>query len=88
MKNLLATITEYKALKAQAESLLEKANEKKEELINYMQGKELEKLTCGQYTAKLITCTKKSLDEKFIRLNYPEVAKQAEKETEYKRFTV
>lgn len=88
MKNLLATLTQYKALKAQLDSLETQLKEKRAEIESYMQEKGTDKLTCGQYIATITECTKRSLDEKFIKENYPNVAKEAEKVTTYNRFTV
>jgi len=88
MKNLLATLTQYKALKAQLDSLEVQLKEKRAEIETYMQEKGTDKLTCGQYIAVITECTKRSLDEKFIKENYPDVAKKAEKVTTYNRFTV
>lgn len=88
MKNLLATLTQYKAIKAQIESLEATLKEKRTEIETYMQEKETNKLTCGQYVATISECKKTSLDEKLIRERFPEVAKEAEKVTTYNRFTV
>lgn len=88
MKNLLATLTQYKALKAQLDSLDAQLKEKRAEIEAYMQEKGTDKLTCGQYVATITKCTKYSLDEKFIKKNYPDIAKEAEKVTPYNRFTV
>lgn len=88
MKNLLATLTQYKALKAQLDALEAQLKEKRTEIEEYMKEKGTDKLTCGQYIATITECTKRSLDEKFIKENYPEVAKEAEKVTTYNRFAV
>lgn len=88
MKNLLATLTQYKALKAQIENLEAQLKEKRTEIEEYMAEKETNKITCGQYIATITECTKKSLDEKMIREQFPEVAQKAEKVTTYNRFTV
>ena len=88
MINLLATLTQYKATKAQIEALEAKLKEQRTAIEQYMQGKNTNKVTCGQYIATITECTKTSLDEKLIRTLYPEVAKEAEKVTTYNRFTV
>ena len=88
MKNVLATLTEYKAIKAQIDALEAKLKEKRTEITDYMEEKGTDKLTCGQYIATITECTKKSLDEKLIREKFPEVAREAEKITTYERFTV
>ena len=88
MKNLLATLTQYKATKAQIEALEAKLKEQRAEIETYMAEKNTTKLTCGQYIATITECTKTSLDEKLIRSQYPEIAKEAEKTTTYNRFTV
>ena len=88
MINLLATLTQYKALKAQQDAIEAQLKEKRAEIENYMKEKETNKLTCGQYIATITECTKKSLDEKLIREQFPEVAEKAEKVTTYNRFTV
>lgn len=88
MKNLLATLTQYKALKAQIEALEAQLKEKRVEITEYMTEKGTTKLTCGQYVATITECTKTSLDEKRIRDLYPEIAKETEKVTTYERFTV
>ena len=88
MKNVLATLTQYKALKAQIDALEAQLKEKRTEIEDYMKEKGTDKLTCGQYIATITECTKKSLDEKLIREQFPEVAMVAEKVTKYDRFTV
>lgn len=88
MKNLLATLTQYKATKAQIEALEAKLKEQRTEIEAYMAEKETDKLICGQYVATITECTKKSLDEKMIREQFPEIAQKAEKITTYNRFTV
>lgn len=88
MKNLLATLTQYKAIKAQIEALEAQLREKRTEITDYMAEKNTSKLTCGQYIATITECTKRTLDEKMIREFYPEVAEATEKVTTYERFTV
>ena len=88
MTNVLATLTQYKALKAQMDSLEAQLKEKRDEIETYMASKGTDKLVCGQYIATITQCTKKSLDEKLIREQFPEVAQKAEKVTSYNRFTV
>lgn len=88
MKNLLVTLTQYKSLKAQIDALEEQLKEKRSEITEYMKEKGTSKLTCGQYIATVTECTKKSLDEKLIREQFPEVAEKAERVTTYERFTV
>lgn len=88
MKNLLATLTSYKALNAQLKALEAQMKEKRAEIEAYMKEKGTDTLICGQYVATITECTKKSLDEKLIKELYPEVAKEAEKVTTYNRFTV
>lgn len=88
MTNLLATLTQYKALKAQLDSLETQLKEKRTEIEEYMKAKGTDKLTCGQYIATITECTKRSLDEKFIKEHYPTIAEEAEKVTTYNRFTV
>ena len=88
MKNLLATLTQYKALKAQIDSLEAQLKEKRAEITEYMTEKGTDKLTCGQYIATITNCEKRSLDEKLIRERFPEVASAAEKVTAYQRFVV
>lgn len=88
MKNLLATLTQYKAMKAQIDALEAQLKEKREEITAYMAEKGTSKLTCGQYIATITECRKTSLDEKKIRELFPEVAEATEKVTTYERFTV
>lgn len=88
MKNLLATLTQYKALKAQIDSLEAQLKDKRAEITEYMNEKGTNKLTCGQYIATITECTKTTLDEKRIRELYPDIAKETEKVTTYERFTV
>lgn len=88
MKNLLATLTKYKATQAQLDSLTALLKEQRAEIETYMKEKGVDTLTCGQYVAKIIPCTKKSLDEKKIRELFPDVAQATEKVTEYNRFMV
>lgn len=88
MKNLLATLTQYKAIKAQIEALEAQLKDKRAEITDYMAEKGTNKLTCGQYIATITECTKTTLDEKKIRELYPEIAKETEKTTVYERFSV
>lgn len=88
MKNLLATLTSYKALNAQLKAIEAQMKEKRAEIEAYMKEKETDTLICGQYVATITECTKRSLDEKLIKELYPEVAREAEKVTTYNRFTV
>ena len=88
MMNLLATLTEYKAIKAKIEALEAQLKEKRTEITDYMAEKGTAKLTCGQYIATITECEKRTLDEKRIRELYPEIAKETEKDTTYERFTV
>ena len=88
MKNLLATLTQYKAIKAQIENLEAQLKEKRMEITDYMAEKNTTRITCGQYIATITECEKRSLDEKKIRELYPEVASATEKVTTYERFTV
>lgn len=88
MTNLLATLTQYKALKAQIDALEATLKEKRAEITEYMEKKGTDKLTCGQYIATITSCTKTSLDEKKIREEFPEVAAACTKTTTYDRFTV
>ena len=88
MKNLLATLTSYKALNAQYKALEAQMKEKRAEIEAYMKEKGTDTLICGQYVATITECTKRSLDEKLIKELYPEIAKEAEKVTTYNRFTV
>lgn len=88
MKNVLATLTQYKSLKAQIEALEEQLQEKRAEITSYMDEKNTDKLICGQYVATRKECQRRSLDEKYIREQFPKVAEAAEKITTYERFTV
>ena len=88
MKNLLATLTQYKAIKAQIEALEATLKEKRTEITDYMAEKGTTKIVCGQYVATITEVTKTSLDEKKIREEYPDVAEATEKTTTYERFTV
>ena len=88
MKNLLATLTQYKAIKAQIEALEAQLKDKRAEITEYMTEKGTTRITCGQYVASVTTCTKTGLDEKRIREEYPEVAAACTKTTTYDRFTV
>ena len=87
MKNLLATITTYKAKKAEADKLMKEADKIKAELIGYMKEKETTSIVIGQYTLTITECTKTSIDEKLLRERYPDIAQEAEKVTTYERFT-
>ena len=86
--NLLATFTAYKALKTQYKEIEEQLKTKQAEIEQYMKEKDTTKLVCGQYTAIITECTKRSLDEKMIRELFPDVAEKAEKVTTYNRFSV
>lgn len=88
MKNLLATLTQYKAIKAQMDALKDQLEGIKTEITDYMTEKDTKKLTCGQYVVTIIECTKTSLDEKKIRELYPEVASETEKTITYEQLRV
>lgn len=88
MKNLLATITAYKAKKAEAEKLTREAEAMKAELIEYMAGKHENVIKCGQYVLTITECTRTGIDEKSLREQFPAIAQEFEKVTTYNRFTV
>lgn len=88
MKNVLAAITSYKATKAQADALQKQAEKLKAELMDYIKSKECNTIVVGQYTLTITECVKRSLDEKAIREQFPDVAQATEKTTVYERFTV
>lgn len=88
MKNLLISLTEYKAKKNQLDALKAELDAMKAELINYMNEKETDVLVCGAYKATLTHCVKTSLDDKAIREAFPDIAKQFERSTPFDRFTV
>lgn len=88
IKNLLATITKYKAVKAEADRLAKEAEAMKAELIEYMGGKNETVIKCGQYVLTITECTRTGIDEKALREQFPAIAKEFEKTTTYNRFTV
>lgn len=88
MKNMLATLTHYKALKAKEAELKTEIETLKNTITEYMKENGSNKLTCGQYIATITEVTKTTIDEKALRENLPDVAKQFEKSTTYDRFTV
>lgn len=89
MKNLLATLTHYKALKAEEKRLSDELKAIQNEIIEYMKTTENENtLVCGQYVATLTECSRKGIDEKALREKLPDVAKEFEKVTTYTRFAV
>lgn len=88
MKNLLATITAYKAKKAEADRLTREAEAMKAELLEYMEDKNETVIKCGQYVLTITECTKTSLDEKALREQFPAIAKDFERVTTYNRFSV
>lgn len=88
IKNLLATITKYKDIKAEAEKLAREAEAMKAELLEYMTGKNETVIKCGQYVLTITECTKTGIDEKALREQFPNIASDFEKVTTYKRFTV
>ena len=67
---------------------VEKIEALKNTITEYMKENGSNKLTCGQYIATITEITKTSIDEKALRENLPDVAKQYEKSTTYDRFTV
>lgn len=88
IKNLLATITKYKAVKAEADKLTKEAEAMKAELLAYMTGKNETVIKCGQYVLTITECTKTGIDEKALREQFPAIAHEFEKVTTYNRFTV
>lgn len=88
MKNLLATITKYKAKKAEAEKIMKEADALKNELIGYMKDNDAFSITCGQYVLTITECTRTGIDSGLLKSKYPEIAKETETVTTYERFTV
>ena len=87
--NIIATLTHYKALKAQMDSIKEELDSIKSDVIDYMASNDCNgKMTVGQYTVTITECTKTSLDEKAIRERFPDIAKEYERKTVYDRFVV
>ena len=94
MKNLLAFLTQYKAKKAQLDSLTEEINAMKTELESYTiannkpdnNGKY--RFVCGQYTVTITPCTRTDIDKKRLEAEKPEIAEEYKKTTEYNRTTV
>ena len=94
MKNVLATLTEYKSKKAELESLKAEVESMKKEITEYVLSK-VERdekgkasLTCKPFTVTVTLCKRTGLDEKAIRELFPEIAKEHETITEYDRVLV
>ena len=94
MKNVLATLTAYKAKKAEAEKLEKELENMKTEIMSYVldkverDAKGKATYICKPYTVTVTECTRTALDEKAIRELFPEIAKEHEKVTVYDRFSV
>lgn len=86
MKNILATLTMYKAKKNQLEALEKEIESIKQEILSYMNGQET--ITCGQYTATNKECTRTDIDKKTLQAKYPTIADELKTVTKYNRFTV
>ena len=87
--NIIPTLTHYKALKAQLDSIKEELDSIKSDVIDYMIANDCKgKMVVGQYTVTVTECTKTSLDEKAIRERFPDIAKDFERKTVYDRFIV
>lgn len=94
MKNLLVFLTQYKAKKAQLDSLTEEVEAMKKEIESYTMAnnepdeKGKYKFTCGQYMVTITPCTRKEIDKKRLEAEKPEIAKEYEKISEFNRTIV
>lgn len=82
MKNVLAYLTEYKAMKAEYDKLEKQLDAMKKEISEYVLSKternENGKATyiCKPFTVTVTECHRTKLDEKTIKKLYPEIAKE------------
>ena len=89
MKNLLSTLTHYKAIKAQIDALTVEADAIKADIVAYMDASPTpDKLTVGQYIVTNATVTRSGIDEKRLKAERPDIASEYAKETTYRRLTV
>ena len=93
MKNLLAFLTKYKALKAKEDELHSEVESMKSELLTYIGNNYARedgkiKFTCGQYIVTLTEVARNGIDEKALKEKFPEVASQVAKITTYDRLAV
>ena len=87
--NMLAILTHYKKLKADKARIDDELKAIQSDVVDYMVANGYDgKMECGQYTAVVTECTKKSIDEKAFREKFPELAEEFTRTTEYTRFTV
>ena len=92
MKNVLAFLTEYKAKKAELESLEEKVKAMKEEIESFVKAnnkpdnKGKYRYTCGQYTVTITPCVKTWIDNAILE-SVPE-AENFKKQSPYDRTIV
>jgi predicted phage-related endonuclease len=84
--NILATLTSYKAKKAEIERIEQELKEMQFAIVEYMNGKD--ELTTGQYKVTYKDCNRTDIDKATLKNKYPEIAKELTTTTTYKRFTV
>lgn len=89
MKNIIATLTHYKALKAQEDAIKAEMDAIKADVVAYMKETNAgDKMTVGQFIVTNKEVTRTGIDEKRLRAERPDVATEYEKTTVYDRFTV
>lgn len=93
MMNVLATLTTYKAKKAELDILKKEIDSMKEELISYVlekteteNGKNVYK--CGQYIVTVAQRTRETIDKNGLEAAYPEIAAEYTKVTEFPELRV
>lgn len=94
MDNVLMYLTQYKARKAQLDTLKAEVESMKAEITSYVLSKVNRddsgkaRYVCGQYVVTVAECSRTSLDEKAIRELFPDIAKEHENITTFDRLTV
>ena len=81
----IITITNYLKKKNELELLKAEIEKIQESLIEQMEGKET--VICGQYKLTYKDVSRRDIDRKALEEKYPEIAKEFEKVTSYKRFS-
>lgn len=88
MTNILATLTSYKAKKAELKKAEKELDSIKAEILSYMEEKGVRELDCKSIKAVLTECQKTGFDKKTFETENPDLAGKYDYITVYDRFDV
>lgn len=86
MKNMVILATEYKAIQNKIKALQEEQEQKRNEIIEQMDGQNI--VTVGQYTIRNQLVTSERLNTKALKNDYPLLCEEYTEKQETTRFTI